>query len=226
MVWLALRSRSALVIVLPVCFPQISPGMIGFNEGRNVTLDVAKGISILLMTVTHLAIFNNHPAIKAFNNEVLLLFKMPLFIFVSGYQFSGKRSFKEFARGKFDGLVKPVVTILFISASITGIWWLAGGESAYSLFGHVRLSLSRYYIPLWFPVTLFLALIVFRFVLWAIGKGKGYLLPTCVGLVLVLAVAARSGAAFTFSSSTLYCIFWSFLQRGILSGKVKCSGVC
>lgn len=162
------------------------------NE-RNSTLDVAKGISILLMTITHLVIFSHHPTLRVFNANVLLVFKMPLFIFISGYLFSEKRTVREFAAGKFDGLVKPVVSILCLSAVVAAVWWFATGGGISGVFGHTFHVLARYYIPLWFPLTLFLSLVVFRMLIALNKGGKYYALPVIIAVALLFTIITRSG---------------------------------
>ena len=57
------------------------------STSRNLTLDVAKGISILLMTVSHLSIFQDNPTVSWFNTNYLFFFRLPLFIFISGLLF-------------------------------------------------------------------------------------------------------------------------------------------
>ena len=54
---------------------------------RDNILDIAKGVSILLMTITHLTLFKDYPSMIKINREIFMLFKMPLFIFISGMLF-------------------------------------------------------------------------------------------------------------------------------------------
>lgn len=193
--------------------------MTAAKEQRNRTLDVAKGISIILMTITHLTAFKNHPMIIDFNNDVLLVFKMPLFIMISGYLFSGKHSFKEFTIGKFDGLVKPLITILSVSAVFIGIWWLIQGVDLRAALYNTRMNLGRFYVPLWFPTTLFMALLLLKTLLQVNKINYYYALSLTVGIVFLLTLPTSSGVAMVILKFHAVLYFLIFLIMGYLLKK-------
>lgn len=125
-------------------------------------LDIAKGISILLMTFTHLVIITKHPAFVEFNNHFLRIFKVPLFIMISGYLYTGK-TLQQFVKTKADGLVKPFAVIFIITAAALAIFFFASGHRG--LKPLILLIIDRtaaFYYPLWFVFSLFCGLVTFR----------------------------------------------------------------
>lgn len=130
---------------------------------RNSTLDVAKGITILLMPLSHLDFITKHQEFTAFNHSYLFIFKIPLFIIISGYLLTGQLKLSEYISRKCDSLLKPILTItlttliiLFISQLLKGIHTID-----INIFKMKMLFMSLYY-PLWFIFTLFLSLTIFR----------------------------------------------------------------
>lgn len=127
------------------------------TSNRNKNIDIAKGISILLMPISHLTFFQNYELVMDIN-EILVLFKLPLFIFISGLLFSEKKSFKEFFVQKFDGLLKPTLFLLLTTGFCSLIYHIytnQGFELAYK-------RIISIYFPLWFPMVLFISLVLFK----------------------------------------------------------------
>lgn len=81
------------------------------NRKRIKIFDIAKGISIILMTVGRYDFIDMYPYLIKFQN-VALFFRMPTFIFVSGYLFSDRLNFKYFLHHKIDGLLKPLISFI------------------------------------------------------------------------------------------------------------------
>lgn len=158
------------------------------NKERDITLDIAKGVSILLMTITHLNLFTNFPTLQFINKEYFVLIKMPLFIFISGLLFTNKSSFKDFFISKFDSLIKPVITIsiiIFIVAIILSLGNNAIKEtlmnSKYFLFGNIY--------PLWFPIALFITLVIFKLLITVkFQLPKSYLFSSTILILLALSL--------------------------------------
>ena len=139
---------------------------------RDTTLDIAKGVSILLMTVSHLLIFKNFPKLREFNETILVLFKMPLFIFISGILFSNRLGFKDFFVNKFDALIKPIL-VIFCGSIIVAI--ILNHSLDYSFYEWIEFSnrmIKKYYYSLWFPLVLFVTTILFKSVVDAKSKFK------------------------------------------------------
>lgn len=152
-------------------------------SNRDTTLDIAKGISILLMTITHLSLFDPFPMVKHFNADILMLFKMPLFIFISGILFSNKHALYDFCSNKFDALIKPILTIFTVTIVA---YLLYNGFQYRSIVEAVKDThrfLYKLYFPLWFPLVLFATLLLFKTVL--VVKSKVHP-PTFVMLYISL----------------------------------------
>jgi fucose 4-O-acetylase-like acetyltransferase len=125
------------------------------KNGRNKTLDVAKGISILFMPLSHLLFFADKNSILVINNDFLTPLKLPLFLLISGYLFNHKPS-TEFIKSKMDSLLKPFFSIVLLSI---GLFLLTGNSLTESV-----MSTMNFYYPVWFVIFLFFTLIVLNFI--------------------------------------------------------------
>ncbi len=140
-------------------------------QNRNKTLDVAKGISILLMTLSHLKFLTRHKEISSLNVEYLMIFKMPLFIIISGFLISENKTLREFFQTKLDGLLKPMLTIFGTIFLISSIYHMRDGVYTFNdIWLTSKLAFHKYFLPLWFIFTLFVALIVFRLMMYVNTK--------------------------------------------------------
>lgn len=74
---------------------------------RDVTIDIAKGIGIILMVFGH----SRCPEEFA---SFIRFFNMPLFFFISGYLFNENRGFREFFARKINGLWRPFVAFTLL----------------------------------------------------------------------------------------------------------------
>lgn len=92
------------------------------------------------------------------NDQALILFKMPLFIFISGFLFSDKRSFKDFFVTKFDGLIKPTFFVYFISIVIYTMYCICTKKP----LTNVHIPVISQYDALWFTQVLFASLVTFK----------------------------------------------------------------
>jgi fucose 4-O-acetylase-like acetyltransferase len=118
-------------------------------------IDVAKGLSILLVLLGHSHIFPNEV------NRAFSSFRMPFFFFLSGIFFSTKGSFRLMFFLRSDSLLKPYFVTLFIAACLSNDF--TGGA-----FGHrlieilygVGDSIHWPWSPLWFLPHLWLLFIV------------------------------------------------------------------
>lgn len=73
--------------------------------GRVAYLDIAKGITLILMVLGH----NEFPGSTAIINKVIFLFHMPLFFIVCGYLTLPKAKFDT--EKKFSKLIKPYIIV-------------------------------------------------------------------------------------------------------------------
>ncbi|MCG9792685.1 acyltransferase family protein [Flavobacterium algicola] len=81
------------------------------NKKRVQIFDIAKGISIILMTISHYQFKDIYPALVSFQ-KIAMIIKMPLFIFISGYLFTDKLCYKMFFQSKVDSLIKPLLSFM------------------------------------------------------------------------------------------------------------------
>ncbi|AWG22332.1 hypothetical protein FFWV33_12770 [Flavobacterium faecale] len=73
--------------------------------------DIAKGISIILMIISRFSFVSLYPYLSAFQDAVMV-FKMPSFVFISGYLLSDRLRFRPFLESKIDGLLKPLLSFV------------------------------------------------------------------------------------------------------------------
>jgi len=126
---------------------------------RNSTIDVAKGLGILLVVLGHNWIVLHEKGELA---RVIASFRMPMFFFLSGLFLKTRQSSGELLRSRADALLKPFFVVLgslgiarLLGATVTG--QAAGQHVAYfakMLYGTGQTIL---WIPLWFLPHLFLA---------------------------------------------------------------------
>ena len=79
------------------------------NKKRIQIFDIAKGTSIILMTISRYDFTTIYPELAYFQG-ITVFFKMPTFIFVSGYLFSNSLNLRSFCYHKIDALLKPLVS--------------------------------------------------------------------------------------------------------------------
>lgn len=120
---------------------------------RNVTIDVAKGISIILVAFGHSQLKRHYPDI----HTTLGLIRMPLFFFLSGVFFSSFISPASFFLKKTDALLKPY----FVTLSVAALIYLLLDEPGIKnyifgvLYGTGQ-TLPKFWIALWFLPHLWL----------------------------------------------------------------------
>lgn len=120
---------------------------------RNVMIDCAKGIGIMLIVLMHIKPFN-----LAFPHATNLLFScvVSFFFFLSGVTFSlGDRNIWRIAKQRADGLLKPCLVVLFV----LGLARIAGGRASIEETVLTLTYLSGFSLPwppLWFLPHLWL----------------------------------------------------------------------
>lgn len=172
-------------------------------KNRNETIDVAKGIAILLMLIGHSSWITNNWSNWVF--YVIFSFHMPLFYIFSGYFYKPKQ-FREVFIGGVHSLVKPY----FVTGAISLlILVLIDHLYAYSFLkglfvgtlGNYDAKYSHWPLqagPIWFLLSLFWCKLYFNFIYHKFSRfyfeisialsfvflyiGKHYLnLPLCIG---------------------------------------------
>lgn len=177
------------------------------HTARNVTIDIAKGLGIILVVFGHnWIIAHDHGELF----RIVFSFHMPLFFFLSGAVFHHDAGFRDFLVFKADALLKPYFVVL-----------LAWGTFRI-LFGHVPwdtyLAGMLYgtgntieWVPLWYLPHLFLAMLTAWGVLRIIDhfdarQGLVALVTTLLlglGIVLTQFVAQLDGQAYTHLNQVL-----------------------
>lgn len=127
---------------------------------RNKLIDVAKGISIILVASGHTKLRSYMPDV----HQAMLLFRMPLFFFLSGVFFSASAGPATFITRKTDALLKPYFVTLFIVMFIS---MLVGQEAVtekiIGIFYGNGVTIGRPWAPLWFLTHLWCLFIVAYF---------------------------------------------------------------
>ena len=125
----------------------------GAVKGKRVSLiDVAKGLSILLVVLGHSHILDQLKEV----NRALSSFRMPFFFFLSGIFFKPQNSFWQTCLSKFDSLLKPYFFTLFVVACLGGN--LSLERMAEILYG-VGKTIKWPWSPNWFLPHLWLLFI-------------------------------------------------------------------
>ena len=117
------------------------------KKERNIPIDIAKGISIILVAFGHSLLRKRFPEV----HSTLALVRMPLFFFLSGVFFTNVLSPVKFILKKTDSLLKPYFGTLLIVLIFT----LFNSElqtktGAYSVLYGTGQTLWGYWVPMWF----------------------------------------------------------------------------
>lgn len=191
------------------------------KDKRIQIFDIAKGISIILMTVGRYDFTDIYPNLLKFQNVAVFL-RMPTFIFISGYLFSDRLNFKLFLSHKIDGLVKPLLGFI-LSLTLLNIIFEAVALNTFtfnSVFVHIA-NIARYFyhgsfdvinVSFWFIGALFLGQVALKGFLEIKGfkKPLNYLLLAAFFLVLFFINTIK----FKFYWSEYIPIFFTYLLIG------------
>lgn len=182
---------------------------------REGFIDIAKGISIILMTITHLQFVKKYSFIESFNYDYLILFKMPMFIIISGYLFNTKKKLNNFTFSKFDSLIKPATSVLFIFFLILLIPYILGLISFPN-----PIKILGLFTPLWFIFSLFLSLVLFRFIFYVF---ETYKIKTAffitISLLIVLASLNEFDVRYSIFNLSTIIYFLIYLSIGYIINK-------
>lgn len=167
---------------------------------REEYLDIAKGISILLIIIAHSGanLFMGY-------DHYFTSFYIPLFFIVSGYLYNKSGDFLEFIKKRVKRLCKPyfLYSIILFIAFIPYLYFnkkLNTSSCLHSLFGILYSRYSLYYpagsdnniyfmtsanSPLWFLTALMISCIIFYFVIESCLSKKWLLMSTILVLYLI-----------------------------------------
>lgn len=171
---------------------------------RKVWIDYAKAIGITTVVMGHSVYTNPHIV------DVIFLFHMPLFFFISGYLFNAKKSLSDITRSNVKTLLVPYILFNLILLGIN----IAQACAKLMLTG-VNSFQENVFEPAWntllgfggnLPVgtTWFLlALIWCKYIQWTLVNGKRWQSTLMVmGVIGVLAVYYKIGHAFPYCIET------------------------
>lgn len=164
----------------------------GEGERRDLSLDFAKAICIILMVI-------GHSGCPGYLRDFLYLFHMPCFFFISGYLLNDKyvKDIKMGLRRKLKGIYYPYVkwTVFFLLLNLVSRLFIMGEicparEAFAKLVGILTMShLERLAGGYWFLVSLFIASVFSMLVLYALrdvsDKGR-YVALACTGILILL----------------------------------------
>lgn len=145
-------------------------------------IDIAKGISIILVALFHSELIKGIEGIV----RPMSLFRMPLFFFLSGMFFSASSQANVFFWKKFDALLKPyfvtLFTLLIISAisNESNLAW----KLKWILYGN---GYGIKWTPLWFLTHLF-AVHCFTYALFKYAKLQELSLLSRCGIIILMLV--------------------------------------
>lgn len=178
------------------------------NKKRIQIFDIAKGLSIILMTVGRYDFEDIYPYLKEFQN-VTVFFRMPDFFFASGYLFSSRLDFKPFLYHKIDGLIKPLISFV-ISLTLLNIIFdsiVSDGLNFNQVFEQIKDVARHLYhgqfdvinVSFWFIAALFLGQITLKGFLEIkeLKKPLNYILLTAFFLALYFLNTIESGFYWT-----------------------------
>ncbi len=150
---------------------------------RKAHIDIAKGISIILVALFHskLKLFAPHLI------DSMGLFRMPLFFLLSGVVFNTSRPFRELVVRKADSLLKPYFSTL-IALAVFGALYGEDSDFAWKIKGMLYGNGATIeWLPMWFLTHLF-AVSCFVCILLKITRAHNRILAYKVMVVSILIV--------------------------------------
>lgn len=151
---------------------------------RNPSVDIAKGIGIILVVFGHNWIVN-HDSGELY--RVIFSFHMPLFFFLSGVFLAPERDLALSMRQKADSLLKPYVVVLL---ALAVYYMLPAQHFSPDYFTGMLFATgqSLLWTPLWFLPNLFLAQLIAMLLLRRLPRFQsqaGWLIVLITGMLLL-----------------------------------------
>jgi fucose 4-O-acetylase-like acetyltransferase len=164
---------------------EIPTGRVVVTDSRNLTVDVAKGLGIVLVALGHnWLVLGDRGTLF----QVIYSFHVPLFFVISGIFLRQSLPFFRFAANRADALLKPYFVVLLTWGGMIFLGrHISGGTEAYepvSYFGGVLYGTGSTVVwaPLWFLPCLFLSSIL----AWAIVRRYSRARFWCASAALAL----------------------------------------
>ncbi|MFC4279114.1 acyltransferase family protein [Achromobacter aloeverae] len=134
------------------------------TEPRNATLDIAKGLGILLVVFGHNDWVIAHPLLR----NAIYTFHVPLFIFLAGIFFKPERPLGPMLASRADGVLKPYFVALLGLVAFQGLF--RGGINIGRIQGVLYgTGATIDWPPLWFLPYLFL-MTLFAWLYWRVAR--------------------------------------------------------
>jgi fucose 4-O-acetylase-like acetyltransferase len=191
------------------------------NDKRIQIFDIAKGISIILMTVGRYHFVELYPNLIEFQNIAVLL-RMPTFIFISGYLLSDRLNFKLFLFNKIDGLLKPLINFVLALTILNIIFHLLVAQPVSSSFILAQITnIARYFyhgsfdvinVSFWFIGALFVGQVTLKAFLEISKLNKPFKYSCFVVFFLIL--FALNTFKYKFYWTEYIPIFFTYLLIG------------
>lgn len=169
---------------------------------RKVWIDYAKAIGITTVVMGHSVYTNPHIV------DVIFLFHMPLFFFISGYLFNAKKSIADITKSNLKTLLVPYILfnliLLGINVAQCGVKSMLTGVNSFqeNVFEPAWNTLWGFGGNLPVGTTWFLlALIWCKYILWTVVNGKRW-----QSAILIVGVLGLLGAYYQFGYQYPYCI--------------------
>lgn len=156
------------------------------NMKRNSTVDIAKGVGIVLVIIGHLNHFFSYEDMTLI---MIYSFHMPLFIILSGYVFNfhSELSINEYCYKRFGQIIRPyfIFAIITLSYDIIRNGGAVRGDEIFGIFiGNGIDNHLSFNIALWFLPMLFLCNIIFGIIV----KLSGYIVQMKMSYVFLIIV--------------------------------------
>jgi len=161
------------------------------KKDRIEYIDLAKGICIFLVVAFHVTATMK---VEFPLNDYLLLFRMPLYFFLSGCFFKPYNGFVDFLKRKTNKLLIPFFfAYLFFSFVVPHVIYHVF-DSDWGLLPFRRLPVAWYqvkypFIAIWFLLCLFEMNIIFYFTYWLADKTKHKTVALIIGSIAMALVA-------------------------------------
>lgn len=168
-------------------------------------IDIIKGVAILLVILGHS--FCSYPFDLGRQCPEKLIefvrsFQMPLFFMASGFLFSWRGSFSDFARNKVKRLLLPYLAFGFATLVLR----ICFGSVTHSgkidiVSGLIKVATGGYY---WFLYALFLIMLLMRFV----KKPAGWAVIALSSIIVCMFTTIQEVPIFTLGRSIYYSFFF------------------
>ena len=162
---------------------------------RDITLDIAKGLGIILVVVGHCINMNTAPGVFVY------AFHMPLFFFISGVCFNAEkhRGFQPFLSKRVRQLLVPAIVFSVVITALSSLLMQNAG------FQWKDLLWQGFPGAIWFLGVLFVTELLYWFIYNKVARGNKTLLCISAALSLVLALVTA-----TYGLCNPYQVFATF----------------